>query len=104
VNPDGFGELSDPIEKSIIAHVAVMFDIDDDSRSLGIVGQEDAVHKKLEALQSSFPTTNQTRRIIRSDLEDDVTILFRFLDFNNEIEVSEEGVEDFLGGLVHRSM
>ena len=100
---DGLGELVDAVEESIVPHVAVMLDIDDDAWSLVILGQEDAINEELETFQSFLPATNQARRVICPDLKNQVPLLFQFLDFHKETKVSEDGIQNFSWALGHRS-
>jgi len=103
VNFHRIGELLDPLEEYAITHRAMMLDIHDDAGRLVVLGKEDAVDQELEALERLIPATNKALRFVGPDLEDQVSVTKLLLDFSNETEVAEEGVQNFAGCLVHGS-
>jgi hypothetical protein len=103
---NGLGKHPDALEEGIIAHAPVMLHIDDDSGERLVArghGKEDAVDQKLKALECLVPSAYKPTGFSGPDLKDEMTVPFLLLDLHEETEVSEDGVQNFAGGLVHRS-
>jgi hypothetical protein len=55
----GLGEVLDLLNKRVVAHVAVVFDVHDHAGRGGIVGEQNAVHEELHILERLVVTANQ---------------------------------------------
>ena len=80
-----------------------MLDVDDDTGCLAVLREQDAIGQELKALEGFVATADQALRFVGPDLEDQVSVTKLLLDFSNETEVAEEGVQNFAGCLVHGS-
>jgi hypothetical protein len=98
---DGLGEVLDFFNERIIAHSPVVLDIDDDPAPGRILRGEHAVHEVLEVIHHFVPATDKALGFVGEDLEDFIAVLFLLLNLNDKSEVSENGIEDFGGRLVH---
>jgi hypothetical protein len=81
------------VKEGIIAHGAVMLDVDDHSWRSMIHGLKDPIQQELEAIERLVATTDQSLWLIGPDLKDPVTVSLLLLDLHDETKVAEDGSE-----------
>jgi hypothetical protein len=81
------------VEEGIIAHGAVMLDVDDHSWRSMIHGLKDPIQQELEAIERLVATTDQSLWLIGPDLKDPVTVSLLLLDLHDETKVAEDDSE-----------
>ena len=80
-----------------------MLNIHNDTGSRDVLRDENPVDQELEALEGLLPASDKALGLVGPDLENQVSFLKLFLDFHKETEMTEDGLQDFFGCLVHRS-
>ena len=80
-----------------------MLHIHNDTRRLVVLGDEKSVQQVLEALEGLVTASDEALGLIGPDLENQVAVTKLLLDFHDESEVPENGIQDFFGCLVHCS-
>jgi hypothetical protein len=88
-------QLADFLDEGVVAHGAVVLDIDDDPRAGWGLRSEDAVDEVLKVFHHLLAAPDESLGFVGEDLEDGNTFVLLQLDGRNEAEIPENGVENF---------
>ena len=97
----GVGEVLDRLQERVVAHVAMVFDIDDHARHLRVRGLEQAIQEKLDVVERLATAADEEWRLVRVNLENEIAVAVLLLDVERKAEVTQDRIEQFLRRLVH---
>ena len=98
---DDAGELLGFFHKGVVAHGAVVLDVDEDAWAGWGLRGKDAVDEVLEVFHHFLAASDEAFGFVGEDLEHGRALVIFQFDGRNEAEIPEDGVEDFSGLRVH---
>ena len=87
--------------EGVIAHAAVVLDIDNDPGARGILRGEDAIDEILKVIHHLFMAAYEPVGFVGEDLKRGIAVVLLFFDFGHKAEVAKEGIKNLNGCRIH---
>lgn len=96
-DPDGVGDLPDPLAQFVVPHRAPVSNVDLDTLGIPVLSLQDSVQKELQIFQRFAVVSNQRLAFGSKDLELTTAFGLDFLYFCDEAQVTKHRVQNLLG-------